>query len=200
MTDTASAPSSGVPEAFNQPLLDDVPAAVVAADLQGTILHWNRHAEAIYGWTRDEAIGRNVLDVSTTPGHDDEVRRVMTTLRTGRPWRGELTIVARGGRMLPVFASLAPLTDEAGAMVGVVSVSVDISERRRSEQLLAAQTAVTAALAEAPSLADAAPRILEEVARSLAWDAGLLWTVDPPSATLRLVRAWHDPAVGAGEL
>jgi len=200
MTDTARVPSPGVPGTFHQLLLDDVPAAVVVTDPDGTILFWNRHAESIYGWSRDEAIGRNLLEVSTSPDHDDEVRRIMATLRTGEPWRGEITLVARDGRMLPVFASFAPQRDEAGAMIGVVSVSVDITERRRSEQRLAAQTAVTRALAEAPSLADAAPRILQDVARRLGWSACLLWTVDPASATLRLVGAWHDPSVPAAEL
>ena len=67
MTDTASAPASGVPGTLEVYLLDQVPAAVVVADLDGLVTLWNREAEAIFGWTREEAIGRHVTEVTTPP-------------------------------------------------------------------------------------------------------------------------------------
>jgi PAS domain S-box-containing protein len=43
--------------------------AVVAMDAEGRIQGWNRQAEAIFGWTRDEAIGRSLAQTIIPPGH-----------------------------------------------------------------------------------------------------------------------------------
>ena len=47
---------------FQAQLLDSVHQAVIASDLAGTVIYWNRFAETLYGWTADEALGRHVLE------------------------------------------------------------------------------------------------------------------------------------------
>src|SRR5579885_2164397 len=44
-------------------LLDEIDASVVTTDLQGEVLSWNRGAELLYGWSREEAIGSSVYDL-----------------------------------------------------------------------------------------------------------------------------------------
>ena len=44
-------------------LLDVTDRAILAIDLTGRIVFWNRFAEAFYGWKTDEAQGRNIADV-----------------------------------------------------------------------------------------------------------------------------------------
>jgi signal transduction histidine kinase/integral membrane sensor domain MASE1 len=70
-----------------------------------------------------------------------------------------------------------------------------MAERATRERRRAADYAVTQILAEARTLAEAAPRILRAVCESLRWDVGLLWTVDPDAGRLRLVDLWHVPSV-----
>jgi integral membrane sensor domain MASE1 len=70
-----------------------------------------------------------------------------------------------------------------------------MAERATRERRRAADYAVTQILAEARTLAEAAPRILQAVCESLRWDVGLLWTVDPDARRLRLVELWHVPSV-----
>ena len=49
--------------AFEGFLLDDVPAAIVATGLDRRVTQWNHQAELLYGWTRDEALGRTVEEL-----------------------------------------------------------------------------------------------------------------------------------------
>ncbi|MDX6523308.1 MAG: hypothetical protein QOI17_821 [Gaiellales bacterium] len=62
-----------------------------------------------------------------------------------------------------------------------------------AQQRLRAHLAVTRILAEAVSLADAAPRLLEEACRGLGWELGALWRVDREAQVIRCVDLWHLP-------
>ncbi len=197
MTDTASAPSSGVPGTFEHSVLDHVPAAVVGTDLDGVVTYWNREAEVMYGWSRDEVLGRHVTDVTTPVGGLAEADHLLALVRSGQPWRGELMVRHRDGRAFPAFVTISAVRDEQGRISGAIGVSVDISERRRSERRLAAQHAVTMALAEGATLEEAAPHLLEGTARALGWSVGLIWTVDPRSDALRVVETWNSSDVAA---
>jgi len=65
--------------------------------------------------------------------------------------------------------------------------------RTAAERRSAAQHAAALALAESASLADAAPRILRAICRSLGWAHGALWQVVPDAGVLRCVETWHEP-------
>jgi signal transduction histidine kinase/integral membrane sensor domain MASE1/ActR/RegA family two-component response regulator len=66
-----------------------------------------------------------------------------------------------------------------------------MAERATRERRREADYAVTQVLAEALTLAEAAPGILKAVCESLGWDVGILWTVDAPAQRLRCIAAWH---------
>ena len=68
-----------------------------------------------------------------------------------------------------------------------------IAENRRARQRLAVRDAVTGALAEANSLAEAAPTIVRAVCEALEWEFGALWEVEPHLDALRCVEVWHAP-------
>ena len=67
-------------------------------------------------------------------------------------------------------------------------------ERKRVDRRLAAQHAVTSVLAEAVTLSEATPKILQAICESLEWDMGALWKVDAPAESLRCIAVWHTPA------
>ncbi|CAA9325648.1 MAG: diguanylate cyclase/phosphodiesterase (GGDEF & EAL domains) with PAS/PAC sensor(s) [uncultured Gemmatimonadaceae bacterium] len=92
-------------------------------------------------------------------------------------------------------ARVEPLQDGAGRVVGCLGLAVDVTERRRHERRLAAQSEVSRALAEAPGLDEAAPAVIRAIGEHLEWDYGGLWTVDRGGGVLRCVATWHDPAL-----
>src|SRR5262245_10726087 len=67
-------------------------------------------------------------------------------------------------------------------------------ELRDSDRHLAAQFAVTRALAESSSLAEATPKLLQYVCEALDWELGELWVVNSESNTLHIEGSWHLPA------
>src|SRR5206468_12698707 len=81
----------------------------------------------------------------------------------------------------------------------VLAVIRDITARKSSERRQAAQYAVTRALAEAATLDEAAPRILQAICEGLDWDFAALWFVDRHAAALRCADTWHRPGLNLAE-
>jgi PAS domain S-box-containing protein len=88
-----------------------------------------------------------------------------------------------------------PLRDEAGQIRGGVVVCRDVTERKRAERRLTARTVVTRALAEAATLAEAAPQILRGVCECVSWDMGAFWAVDRAAGVMRCIDLWLAPGV-----
>jgi PAS domain S-box-containing protein len=70
---------------------------------------------------------------------------------------------------------------------------------RGAEGRRAARLAVTQTLAEAATVAEAAPRILRAVCEGLGWDVGAFWALDRPANVLRCLDVWHGPRVRVEE-
>ena len=70
--------------------------------------------------------------------------------------------------------------------------------RKRVDQRLATQYAVTMILAEAPSVEGAGVAILEALCRGLDWELGVLWLVDPVAGVLYAAHTWLAPGTSAG--
>jgi PAS domain S-box-containing protein len=75
----------------------------------------------------------------------------------------------------------------------------DITERRRAEQRRDALHAVTRVLAEADSLADAAPHLLRAIGENLEWEWGALWSIHREGTPLRCDSLWHAPDIATAE-
>ncbi|HVF43470.1 MAG TPA: PAS domain S-box protein [Pyrinomonadaceae bacterium] len=118
---------------FQAHLLDTVEQAVIATDMRGDITYWNRHAEKLYGWSAAEAVGRNILEVTPAETSTSQAAEIMSRLAAGETWTGEFEVRRRDGSIFPAQVSDAPIHDGGGNLIGVVGVSADISERRRSE-------------------------------------------------------------------
>ena len=56
---------------FQAHLLEQVQAAVIATDLRGRVTHWNEYAERLYGWSREETLGRDIRELTVSP---DQIR------------------------------------------------------------------------------------------------------------------------------
>jgi PAS domain S-box-containing protein len=92
--------------------------------------------------------------------------------------------------------NLAALTEELRRLrLTVTDLEEQAAESHRSEQRLAVRDAVTRALSEYPSLADAAPHILRTICETLEWRIGALFVVEQDR--LRCVEVWHRPHVAA---
>jgi GAF domain-containing protein len=76
-----------------------------------------------------------------------------------------------------------------------MGVVLDITERKRAEQRLRTQHTVTQMLAEAATLEEVIPKILQAVCEFLLWDLAALWRLDREAGVLRCVEVWHKESV-----
>jgi diguanylate cyclase (GGDEF)-like protein/PAS domain S-box-containing protein len=121
---------------FQARLLDAVGQSVIATDLEGTILYWNRAAEDLYGYSSEEALGRKLRDLTLSEELLDRAEGVVSDLRAGRTWSGETLLRRKDGTHVPVLGTATPIFDERGNLAGMIGVSTDISERKALEEEL----------------------------------------------------------------
>jgi len=157
----------------------------------GIIVSVNGFGAAQLGYTAHELIGRSVLAVFTEEDRDLVAGQLATCVeQLGRSHSWEIRKVRKDGTTLWVREN-AKAVHRPGNSVIVLVACEDVTERRRSEQRVAAAYAVTGVLAEADSLAAAAPHILHAIGTNLEWDWGALWSSDRGGAALQCNCLWH---------
>ncbi len=132
---------------FHAQLSQAAGVAMVATDLDGTVTFWNAAAEQLYGWPRDQALGRSIVELDVAPGATSNADEIMTQVRSGDTWTGEVVVARRDGTAFPALATTAPYVDDAGEVAGIIGVSTDITELRHAReraQLRASRQAVVA--------------------------------------------------------
>jgi len=116
-------------------VLASIGQAVIVTSLDRDILAWNPGAEALFGWTADEAVGRTAPELGLSIAIDDD-EMILKTLAAGGAWTGDYLARCKDGSTVLVHAVSSPIRDEQGHVVAVVSTSHDVSERRLSEEAL----------------------------------------------------------------
>ena len=120
-------------------LLDQAQDAILVRDLEHRILFWNKGAENIYGWTAEEAVGKNAYELlfNQPSPQFDQARQVV--IETGK-WKGERRQVRRDGGEIIVESRWTLVRDERGQPKSILVINTDITEKKRMEsQFLRAQ-------------------------------------------------------------
>lgn len=129
----ASLPSDITPDF----ILRAMRQSLIASNLDGLVTYWNAGAEALYGWTAEEALGRDLGDLLTPDIMLLQGKTIFAALRDGAVWSGEFPVKHKDGHIFTVSVSTAPLIDADGAQVGIVGVSVELKEDRQVEDMVA---------------------------------------------------------------
>ena len=114
-------------------LLELANEAIMVRSLDGVIQYWNSGAEQLYGWSRDEAIGKNAFELLQTsfPPSLDSAGLADVLSRDGK-WHGDLTQVARAGRHV-VVASRQAVKADGNA---ILEINRDITAQLKAEDAL----------------------------------------------------------------
>jgi PAS domain S-box-containing protein len=118
-------------------LLDLAHDAVIVRDpVESRVTFWNREAEKIYGYSREEATGRVTHELLATefPEPRESVEEVLA--REGR-WDGELRHTRKDGTVIVISSRQALARDEAGRPLAIIELNSDITARKRAEEQLA---------------------------------------------------------------
>src|ERR671910_999197 len=120
---------------FQARLLNAVGQAIIATDPQGRIIYWNRAAEELYGWPKEEVMGCPIVEVTTSEEMLERAEEIMSELRAGRSWSGEFVVQRKDGSSFPAMVTDTPVHDEQGNLAGIIGVSTDITEIKQMEEL-----------------------------------------------------------------
>jgi PAS domain S-box-containing protein len=119
-------------------LLDLSNDAIIVRDWDGSVVYWNRGAERLYGWRREEALGKNIHACLQTqfPKPLQEINAELS--RTGE-WTGELVHSTKDGRRITVLCRKVLDRDAEGNPAAVLETNTDITERKQTEQKIREQ-------------------------------------------------------------
>ena len=115
-------------------LLDLAPAAIFVRDADSRITYWSRGAEEIYGFCKEEALGKFSKDLLCTE-FPTALARIEAEVVRGA-WEGELVHTARNGKQMTIATRWAPQRNSKGEIVGFLEINVDITGRKEAEQEL----------------------------------------------------------------
>jgi PAS domain S-box-containing protein len=108
-------------------VLDQVDLAVIATDAEGVVTTWNSRAETLYGWSREEALGRHINDLTVPEQSRDTAEEILAALVRGKPWQGSFKLRRKDGSTFTAFVKDTPILADGG-LVGVVGISIEIGD------------------------------------------------------------------------
>ncbi len=193
-------------------MLEAIGEAVVVVDPSWRITLWNAACEALYGWSREEALGHSPLPLLVPEEEHAKAQALQARVSAGEPARDEVRLRRRDGTPVSVLLTLAPLRGPDGGITGIIGVGADLTtqqqgrrliERRARQQQLVAELGQAALAGEPPedlverarrqlaSLLEASTELVPVSARMAHADPPSAWV--PVGARLRLaVRTRHD--------
>ncbi|APV49900.1 hypothetical protein BWI17_09515 [Betaproteobacteria bacterium GR16-43] len=107
--------------------------AIISKSMEGIIRSWNPGAERLFGFTAPEAIGQ-CMDIIIPEGHPDEERGILDRLARGEQVEHFETFRRhKDGHLLQISATISPIRDANGKVIGASKIARDITERMRAE-------------------------------------------------------------------
>lgn len=134
--------------------IQNAPDAVLITDVRGNILLWNPGAEAVFGYTAEEAVGQTldlIIPERLRPRHWEGFHNTAAT-GTSRYGAKELLSVPalrRDGTQISCEFSLAPMRGDDGTLLGMGAILRDVTARRKEEKALRERLAALEREAEA---------------------------------------------------
>lgn len=117
-------------------IIDQIHDSVVSTDLDGYVTSWNKGAERLFGYTAKQALGKQISFVYPEDQHEFLQQQVIKPLKEKGQHEVEVRLRRKSGEDFFAHLSLSLLRDTQGSVTGMIGYSVDITERRRAEDML----------------------------------------------------------------
>jgi PAS domain S-box-containing protein len=165
--------------------------AISISDTTGKAIYLNLAFTSLYGYEINELNVRGIPNsLFVEPELAEEIFR---TVQYGEPWRGEVALKTKQGRIVSTLLRVDSIKDSAGRRIGLIGVHTDITEDKAAEAIQHEQRAfekaqrdIAIALTSTLDLNEVLDRILEHVGRVVSYD--IAFVVLKLNETARVVR------------
>jgi len=168
-------------------ITEQISDVVIATDLEYRITYVNRTVQDLYGYSREEVLGRSPDILNAEPDAERIQNDIYQAVSSGRVWRGEHSNRRKDGSTFPCGMVIFPLADEQGNVFAYASIQRDVTERRRAEE---ERRKLEAQMQHAQKLES-----LGVLAGGIAHDFNNLLAVIQGNADLAMLDASDEPAV-----
>ena len=137
--------------------------AIIGRTVDGIITSWNKGAERLYGYSAEEAIGQPITILASSD-QPDRIKRNFETIKRGERVEPYETVrLRKDGRPIHVSVGVSPVLDVSGKIVGVSSITWDITERKRAGDRIKALHDINLAVTSTLDLATILQILLEKI-------------------------------------
>ena len=117
-------------------LLEHATDAVIGSDLEGRIFSWNRGAETMLGYPSEEMVGQ-FTTLLVPPDRKEEMRKMRELAAKEKNVSNyETGMLRKNGELVEVAVTVSPIKDPQGKIVGLSTISRDITEKKRAQESL----------------------------------------------------------------
>lgn len=117
-------------------IIDQIHDSVVSTDLDGNVTSWNKGAERLFGYPAKEALGKHISFVYPEDQHQFLEQEVIKPLKEKGDHEIEVRMRRKSGEDFYVHLALSLLKSTGGSVIGMIGYSMDITERKRAEEML----------------------------------------------------------------
>jgi PAS domain S-box-containing protein len=115
-------------------ILEQISDAVHLRDTAGKISYWNHGSRTLYGWEKEEALGKLAAELMS-PEPFPEPKEAWQVVEATGVWQGEMKQVTQSGCEILVEQRRTLMKNAAGESTGQLIINVDVTDRRRAESL-----------------------------------------------------------------
>lgn len=181
--------------------------AIIGKTIEGVITTWNTGAETLFGYTASEAIGQPML-MLVPPERATEEPSILSRIARGESIEHfETERVRKDGRRIHISATISPVRNESGQIVGASKIARNITERRLGQSRLQAQLdrlslmdSITSAIGQRQDLRSIYQVVIRSLEENLPADFCCICSHDAADNSLTVVQVGVGSAALAMEL
>ena len=172
-------------------MFENAGVGITRVDLDGTLADANQKFCDMVGYGRHELLGKPLSDLTHRADYGQGAGfRAQLAGGSISSATGEKRFLHKDGSTVWARRTMSVVRDDAEQPQYVISIVEDITARKHIEERQAIEHGVTLALAEAPTIADAIPRVIQIVCESLGYACGARRVLDPKDDLLRTMESW----------
>ncbi|KAJ0244389.1 hypothetical protein HA466_0190290 [Hirschfeldia incana] len=118
-------------------ILQSIAQSVHVLDLKMRIIFWNAMSEKQFGYTAEEVVGQDPINVMVEDRDAAFAMNVAQRCVRGESWTGEFPVKSKSGKIFTAVTTCSPFYDYDGSLVGIISITSDIAPYLHSRISLA---------------------------------------------------------------